>query len=168
MKEAWYKLDLLQKKHQKTVLLIFCGCVLTSNILLCTKMFFHQDKIILVPPSFSRDITVQGSDISPAYITQMGLYVAHLLLDVSSHHMAFQHDTLMKYIAPKSANIIQAKLKEDAAFYKTQELSTMFHPTHINNDLDQKILTLEGIFTQIEASKIISTHILPLTFLKRV
>lgn len=163
MRQAWHKIDLLQKKYQRQILFCFCGVVLGSNLLLAGRVLFHDDKVIMVPPSFSKEMWVQGSAASPSYIIQMALYVSHLLLDVSPHHMAFQHDTLLKYVSSSSLSVLQTKLKQDVAYYQSQGMSSMFHPSHLHHDPLKKEVILKGTLTQMESSKVIDTK--PKTYL---
>lgn len=157
MKEAWYRQVLHRKGYERKLFFILASILLTSNLLLSLKILLRSDRLILVPPTFSKELWVKGQEGSPAYLHEMALYVAHLLLDRSAQSMAFQDATLLRYVAPYAVSSFQIKLKDDEAFYRDNALSTMFHTTHVRHDPALKEVHLKGLLTQMESSKIVQT-----------
>src|SRR3989338_4256676 len=157
MKQSFFlTLSKNQSKLQK-VTVIASSLLLVSNILLSMKVLTASERIVLVPPTFSSDIWVEGKKASDSYVTEMALYMTHLLLDVSSSNMAFSHETFLKYVSPSQTNLIGARLKEEEDFYRKNGMSSMFHATQVTHDQQNNKVFVKGVLTQLESSKVVDT-----------
>jgi len=73
-----------------------------------------REKVIVVPATIERPITVQGDQVSESYLEQWGLWVAHLILDVSYTSIEVTRNALLKYVHPASHGALSNKLEFEA------------------------------------------------------
>lgn len=89
-----------------------------------------REKVIVIPAKIDRPVTVQGDEVSEAYLEQWGLWVAHLILDVSYASMEVTKNALMKYVHPASHGVLENRLEFEAQRLKRDASSSHFFPSH--------------------------------------
>ena len=113
---------------QRNVLLSFCLLILGALLLQSTYLFFQHEKIIILPPETKQSFWVEGNSFSPGYLEEQAVYMAHLLLDVTTSNILYQGDILLRYVIPHQHSIFKTKILEDQKRLQKDNLSIVFLP----------------------------------------
>jgi len=88
-----------------------------------------REKVVVIPATIDRPISVQGDIPSDAYLEQWGLWVAHLMLDVSGASIEVTRQALLKYTLPGSHGTLENRLDFEANRLKRDASSSQFFPS---------------------------------------
>src|SRR4030066_1598133 len=102
MKTDFLHQNVTKLLSQRKWLRALTGLLVLSNVLLCLIVFGKREQVILVPPHITKSLRVQGDVISKEYLEEIGVYMAKLLLDLSPSSYSYNHEVLLKYVAPES------------------------------------------------------------------
>ena len=90
-----------------------------------------NEKVVVIPATLERPVSVEGDKPSASYLEQWGLWVAHLMLDVSQSSIDITKDSLLKYTLPSSHGALENKLEFEATRLRRDAASSQFFPTQI-------------------------------------
>ena len=145
MKIDFLHQDITQLVSHRNWLVALVGVLALTNVLLSMIVFGKREQVILVPPHHAKSLRVQGNDISKEYLEELGVYMAKLLLDLSPASFSYNHEVLLKYVAPESYGALKKKLFKDGEQYTKLQLSTSFKPSQVT--AIPKTLTVDVIGT---------------------
>ena len=131
MKTDFFHQNITKLLSQRKGLVALTALLAFSNVLLCLIVFGKREQVILVPPQITKSLRVQGDVISKEYLEEIGVYMAKLLLDLSPASYSYNHEVLLKYVAPESYGALKKKLLQDGDQYTTLQLSTSFKPSQV-------------------------------------
>lgn len=131
MKTDFFHQNITKLLSQRKGLVALTALLAFSNVLLCLIVFGKREQVILVPPQITKSLRVQGDVISKEYLEEIGVYMAKLLLDLSPSSYSYNHEVLLKYVAPESYGALKKKLLKDGDQYTTLQLSTSFKPSQV-------------------------------------
>jgi len=103
-----------------------------------------REKVIVVPATIERPITVQGDQVSESYLEQWGLWVSHLILDVSYTSIEVTKNALLKYVHPASHGALSNKLEFEAQRLRRDASSSHFFPSHAVVSLKANAVAVVG------------------------
>ena len=116
---------------QRNILLSLFSVVLTVLLLQSAYLFFQHEKIIILPPETKQSFWVEGNNFSPGYLEEQAVYMAHLLLDVTSSNIFYQGDILLRYVVPEQHSVFKRKILDDHKRLQKDNLSIIFLPHEI-------------------------------------
>lgn len=117
--------------NQKDLFLkLLVGSLILNGLQLIERMRVC-DKVILVPPSLSKEVWIEGSFVSPSFIEEWALYLSSVLLNMTPETADFNHSVLLKYVAPESASLLQKKFSSDLKNFKENRIATVFKPKSV-------------------------------------
>lgn len=113
---------------QRNILLFFSLFILSVLLLQTTYLFFQHEKTIILPPETKQSFWVEGNSFSPGYIEEQAVYMAHLLLDVTTSNIFYQGDILLRYVIPSQHSFFKTKILDDHKRLQKDNLSIAFLP----------------------------------------
>lgn len=145
-------------KEKDTILkILFCS--LGLNGIQGIERILSNDKIILVPPNLSQEVWVMGGLTSKSFIEEWALYLSSTLLNVTPETAEFHHETVLKYVHPKSSGTLRKQFLEDAKHLRDDKISTHFKQKTIQ--IEQKKsegqVFITGDLSTYVGSKLIET-----------
>lgn len=143
------QIDLAQITRQRN---FFAGCLglaLVANFLLSAKLSLTQEKIVMVP-GISKEMIVEGDNISQSYLEETALLFISALLDLTPTTVDAKRDIILKYASkrtPRSLKSLQEYFADCAANHKKFQLSTFFAPKKLHVDSKNLQVIVEGLLS---------------------
>lgn len=158
MRESLYKINLrLDKSHQK-LLLVLCGSLSLSVLVLSYMAFSKETHIVVIPPNTSEVYKISTKEFNNAsheYLEKMGMLVLHYLLDNTYGSVGYQHNQLLSMVDSNSYGVLKAKLESDKKMYKSQGITTSFSPHQV--EVKGNKININGEFRIILGSKVVES-----------
>ena len=169
MNHSFLNQDVTKFRFQRDWLIALTATLALSNVLLSLIVFGKREQVVLVPPHHAKSLRVQGNDISKEYLEELGVYMAKLLLDLSPASFSYNHEVLLKYVAPESYGVLKKKLMKDGEQYTKLQLSTSFKPSQVTATPKTLHVDVIGTLTSYIAGKEVesSQEIVSLEFTQR-
>ena len=115
-----------------------------SNVLLSIAVICKNQKTVLVPASFKKDIVISNSEVSTSYVEEMTNFYLTMILEVTPENIDYRFSQVLKYTAPETYHAISKFLKEEATKYKKYNLSTNFVLEEITVNVDELSVKASG------------------------
>jgi conjugal transfer pilus assembly protein TraE len=119
---------------------------LISNIFLVAYLFYAKgyEKTVITPPGIAKSFWVSANQVSPEYLSEMGLFFANLRLNVTPSNAAMQRDVLLRYVNPSRYEILKTELVLEAEHLKKEHITTAFYPVDVKVDEKKLIVKISG------------------------
>jgi conjugal transfer pilus assembly protein TraE len=119
---------------------------LLLNMLLSGAIYFilGYEKIVLVPPTISREFWVSTHQVSPEYLSSMSLFLADIRLNVTPANAALQRELFLRYVNPNQYEKLKCELMEQEAHLKKEHISMIFFITNVEVDAARLRVNLSG------------------------
>ncbi len=97
-----------------------------------------EETVVVVPPTFTEEITFVGNQASEAYKTGWGLFAANLAGNISERNSQFVADTLRKMFKAKDAGDFERQLMAQVEALKVRGVRENFTPLDLiyNSEVD--------------------------------
>ena len=141
---------------QRNVFLLILFFLLFLVVALVALLYQKSERVIVVPPVIEKEFWIEGANVSPAYLEQMGCFIGDLLLTRSPLSADLQLSVLMHHTAPSFASILSSKLVEELNKLKKDNASYVFFRTKVVVDPYKQSILLEGIRQLLMGGKVIS------------
>jgi conjugal transfer pilus assembly protein TraE len=142
---------------QRNSLAGLCAVLLAAVLLQSVFLFFRHERIIISPPELHQSYWVEGNRFSEGYLEEMGVFFAHLLLDVSAETLLYQGEVALRSVDADSYSRIKTKIFADAARLKKENVTSRFEPKKARVSRDQLEVQLKGTMTQYVSGKSVSS-----------
>jgi conjugal transfer pilus assembly protein TraE len=111
--------------------LILATGSMVLNILLSLTIYYVMgyEKVILVPPSITREFWVSQKNVSPSYLSSMSLYFSELRFNLTPANAASQRQIFLDYVDPSEYEKLKAELIEEEAHLKKDHIAISFYAT---------------------------------------
>ncbi len=112
---------------------------LTIAVIVLTWAVLSKDEtVIVVPPTFTEEITFVGNQASEAYKTGWGLFAANLAGNISERNSRFVVDTLRKMFKAKDADEYERQLLSQIEALRVRGVRETFTPLDLiyNSEVD--------------------------------
>lgn len=144
MLEANHKKDLHELKRansqQRMALLGLVGI----SLLLVFQILGQKPTVILEPPTRSRSITITGELVDAAWLEEMGLWVSHLMLDVTPQALPWQREQILRITHPDTHGELEQRMVAQAKRMVEANATTSFWPQQIAPDVEGQRVVLLG------------------------
>jgi conjugal transfer pilus assembly protein TraE len=104
-------------------------------------------RTVLVPPEIKQSFWVDGRNISPEYLEQMGTWVISQFATISPSTIDFQNNSLLKYVHPSVHGDLAIRFKMGANRLKAENLSKIFLPREVRISEKGQSVALIGMQT---------------------
>jgi len=124
-------------------------------LLLAFAVLTKRTTTILEPPTRAKTVTVVGDRVDGAWLEEMGLWVAHLMLDATPMSIGWQQEQILKWVHPATYGELQQRMTVQAKRMAESNASTIFWPSQVAPDPDgQRVLVMGQLETYVNASKV--------------
>ncbi|MBS4018061.1 MAG: type IV conjugative transfer system protein TraE [Dechloromonas sp.] len=125
--------------------LILAGSLLTNIMLAGSFMTLDKtQRTIFLPPQITKSFWVDGEQLSPEYIEQMGDWVVGMFATVSPASVDYKNASLLKLVHPENYGELQLRFEAGAMRLKAENLSKVFMPREIRMDHVQQRVAFIG------------------------
>lgn len=133
MKEAIFNSKLAELKSKLSLWMIVALAMGGSNFLLVIFLFMLQspEKTIVVPAEVRNSFWVQGDQVSPEYYSEMAEFFVSKMLSYNAANAEGQFAEVLKFMNPVGFNVMQGKMKAQAAEIKSKNMSSAFFQQEI-------------------------------------
>ncbi len=159
MKTEFFFHNILKTISQRNIWIGMAAGMTVSILVLSAALFLKNERTILVPPQINKTLWVEGRTVSKEYLEEMGIYMSKLLLDLSPSSFTYNHETLLKYVAPEAYGALKKQLMEDGEQYTKFDLSTHFKPTQVIANPSTLQVEVKGNLTSYMANKEIKSSL---------
>ena len=143
---------------QKNFLLGFLGIALLLNILQVVERLTVTEKIIVLPPSITKDVWIKGNTVSESYLEEWSLYLTNILLNVSEKTIGYQAELALRHVSPDFSGKIKKKFKNDTTNLQKNNATTTFSPKEIKVIEKTMTVFVTGTFSTYVGKERVSAH----------
>ena len=147
-----------QTVTQKNFFLGFLCISLLLNVLQVVERLMVTEKVIVLPPSITKDVWIKGNSVSESYLEEWSLYLTNLLLNVSGKTIGYQSELALRHVSPDFSGKLQTKFKKDAAALQKNNATTTFFPKEIRVIEKTMTVFVTGTFATYVGKEKISAH----------
>lgn len=99
---------------------------------------------VAAPPAITKDFWISTNGFGPAYLEQMGTFIAYMVLNATPASLKFQAEQLKPYLAPEAYGKLQADLESRRSRFERYQMSTLFYPNQIYLSKSRCRIQVEG------------------------
>ncbi len=156
--------------QQRNLLMSFVVLLALLSVIQAMALIFKSDHVVIIPPEVSQRFWIERNRASKAYLEEMGMFFANLVLDSSPSSSAYQREVLLRYALPEAYSNLKSQLMEDEQRLKKENLSTSFKPISVKVNRRLNLVELTGDLLGYVGNKRISqsrdTYLMKLEFQK--
>ena len=119
----------------------------------------NSARTIVVPPEVRTSFWVEDGKVSRSYYLEWGYYLAGLLLNVSPSSAAYQHEILLRHIAPAHRDRMHTELAVAAARLQERDLTTFFAVSGVDIRPEQGMIAFSGSYSSYVQGRKISERL---------
>lgn len=153
MNFEFFKDNILELRVQRNIIGVLATVLLLNNLILSGAVFYGRERVVLVPPRITKQLWVQGNEVSKEYLTEMGAYISKLFLDLSPSTVSYNHGILLTYATPEAYGSLKKQFLKEAEEYTKLQLSTHFKPIEILANLETMEVSIKGSMSSYVAGK---------------
>jgi conjugal transfer pilus assembly protein TraE len=127
--------------HQRNLFLVLIAALLIITFTQALFTLFRSERIVVVPPDLKQEVWLEQNTVSSAYLEEMTLVYASLILESSPESAAYKRDIILRHTSPESYGALKRRLVEDEQRLKREHVTTSFQPNGIK--VDSSLLTVE-------------------------
>jgi conjugal transfer pilus assembly protein TraE len=143
-------------RYAQVVNIVLLLVVLGQSFALILADRTHRETI--VPPTITKSFWVDGENVSPSYLEQMGQFILQLALNRSPQNAESQINELLKYVAPSSYAELKKQLMVEVERQKEDLVSTVFYPGNISVMEETQAVLIEGSLNTWVSDKLVKTE----------
>lgn len=151
--------DMEAKAGIGKVFLMVLACSLITNILQAAG-FVTMDKSVrtmLVPPEITKTFWVDGKQISPEYLEQMGQYIVMQYASVTPASIEAQNQNILKHVHPSVYGELDVRFKAGAQKLKAESMSRFFFPKEVRlAEKSQSVAFIGAVETWVGDKKVLT------------
>ncbi len=119
-------------------------------LLLAMKNLAKEHTVVLEPPVRDREISVTGGRVDGAWLEEMGIHIAHMMLDATPHSIEWQQAQVLRWTHPAMHGELEQRMTTQAKRLKDSNAATVFWPQQVAPDPDrQRVLMLGRLETMV-------------------
>jgi type IV conjugative transfer system protein TraE len=130
----------------------FAGCMglaVITSFLLAGKISSTTERVIMVP-GITKDLVVEGANVSGSYLEETALLFASALLDLTKDTIEHKKNIILKHASTRSEHSLKSLQQYFASKeeeHKKFQLSTFFAPKKIQVDSKNLQVAIDGLLT---------------------
>ncbi len=145
-------LDLFVSKKNNTkaenrllkFVVVVIGCAVLFNTLM-TLVALRTQRTVIVPPGFTKTMTLSGNDVDDEYMREFMRYVANLSFNYSPATARPQFDALLALYSPSTFPAARKMYYELADSIESGKVSNIFYPHEIKIDRGKSRVFMTGL-----------------------
>jgi len=142
--------------HQRNALFALVVTLLGLNIIQAFTTFFKSERVVVMPPSVSREFWVEKGRVSPAYLEEMALFFAGFILEMSPESTAYKREIILRNTVSEGYGALKTKLLDDERRLKKERVVTSFQPNAVKVSPNTMAVEVTGDLLRFVGEKRIS------------
>ncbi|MEN8236225.1 MAG: type IV conjugative transfer system protein TraE [Pseudomonadota bacterium] len=130
--------------QQRNLLLSFLGLLAVVSVFQAIALVFKSDHVVIVPPELKQGYWVEKNRASQAYLEEMAVFFAHLVLDNSPSSASYNREVLLRYVLPSAYGQLKMQLLEDEKRLQKDHLATCFQASSVKVNPHTNVVELQG------------------------
>lgn len=139
-----HRADLSELKGSLRRQQLITMAVSTLALLLAFAVLNKRTTTILEPPIRTKTVSIDGDRVDSAWLTEMGTYIAHLMLDATPRSIEWQQAEILKWVHPSTYGDLQQRMAVAAKRLTEANATTVFWPQQVAPDPDRMRVLLIG------------------------
>ena len=131
--------------EQRNMLAAFSAVLVLFCVFLFILVLKKEEKILVIPASFSKSFWVQGDYMSENGLEEMSEFMVSLLLDYTPHTVSYKSEKALKYVSPSLYEGFQEELIKKVKFSQQEGYSRTFQPQTYNINAKTKEVIITGL-----------------------
>jgi len=151
-----YTSTVINANYKANLWMGIAAVMLMSNVMLAGFVFTADtsEKTIVVPLQVEKPFTVQGNEVSTAYIEQMARYFSQLLLTYHKKNAQSQFNTVLHYTDPLVYSEMNTRFAVDYDRISRNDISSVFYLMSIN--IKKNVAVISGELNGFIGSQLVS------------
>jgi type IV conjugative transfer system protein TraE len=156
-------------KTQRNIAAVMAAASLLVCCLLSFAVITQDKQVVLLPSIISQEYTLGSNSIHNAYIEDISLDVAHLLLNVSAANVEKNYYRLLENADTDHIVSLKNSLSVIKEGIEESDIATAFHVLNITSNKERQAVILEGTLRTFQSKTIISEEkkVYEIFFIKR-
>lgn len=118
-----------------------------------------RERTVITPPTLEKSFWITNGEASPAYVEEMAVWVASLILDVTPDTVEYKAKLLLRYTDPRAHGALKERQLLETARLKRDNATTYFDLETINVHSDKLAALLSGrLHTLINGTAVPEQH----------
>lgn len=139
-----FKNHISKLSSQRNIFLLFSSMLVLAVVLLSILLYKKQERIVIVPTTGS-SFWLEGNQTSQAYVENMGVYLADLLLNRSPIDVEWRNKKVLSHIHPTFYHQARKLLEEEKKkILDRKEANIIFRPSLSYVDEKHSSYFIEG------------------------
>lgn len=144
MRQSHHKSLLSGTSADRSAWRVVAITLVVANLVLIAKVMTADTRTYITPPSIEKGFWISGRDASPEYLEQMALWFTQLALTLTPSSMQYQHEVLLRYIAPELHGEIKTRAAVNAERVRRDDISQVFYVSSYRIDAPKMRVALTG------------------------
>ena len=136
---------------------VVLGASLLTNILLAGVLLTMDRTVrtILAPPEINKTFWVDGRQLGPEYLEQMGAWIIQQYATVSPATVDYQNNLLLRYVHPSIHGDLAVRFQIGANRIKSENMSRVFMPREVRiSEQGQSVAFIGALSTWIADKRV--------------
>lgn len=139
-----HKGDLNELRQEKRRLQIALIATLGLSLILAIGVVRKDTMVVIEPPQRTETISMKGNRVDGAWLRQMGLYVAQMMLDSTPQSIDWQQQEVLRMVHPSTHADLEQRLTVQAKRLIDANATTVFFPSQYAPDVDNQRVVILG------------------------
>lgn len=98
----------------------------TGFVMLAIKVTLQKPIVVVAPPNFINEFTIQGDQVSDAYKISWAIYLASTIGNTNQRNIKFNKDVIGSMLSPNLRESISSKMDRAAEILRTRKVKQSF------------------------------------------
>lgn len=138
---------------QRNISSIFATIMLVTNLILVSSFILKDEKIVIIPANLKQTVWLSSDEVSKEYLEEWAVFIASLILDVSSDSAEFKRQVLLRHISSNYKNQLSKELIQNQQKMLQEQFSTSFRPIEAEVSPRELTVVIKGDLITFVGSK---------------
>src|SRR5690606_10636810 len=130
--------------------------LLLSNLTQAAYSLIRSERVVVIPPEINREFWIEKNRVSAAYLEEMALFYADMILESSPSSAAYKREIILRNTTSEGYGALKSRLVEDEQRLKKEHLSTSFQPNTVKVNPNKLMVEINGDLLRFVGDKRIS------------
>ena len=159
-----YTSHLMETTRRRNMMTLLAIMLAVSNAMLA-GLLLKQDRserVVLMPPVLEKTVSFQSGRFNDAYLEQMAVYMAELILTYHADNVRYRIRQFLRYSSPDSHSQLADLLESDATRVIHNKVSAAFFPQATQVVTDRRQVIVKGLQTRMVGGHVVADRQLTL------
>ena len=159
-----YSSHLTEIARRRNTMTLLTVVLAVSNAMLAGLLLAQEqsERVILMPPVLDQPVSFQAGRFDEAYLEQMAVYMAELILSYHSDNIRYRIRQFLRYVSPENHSQLANILEADAIRVIHNKVSAAFFPQSARVRSSMRQIAVTGLQRRMVAGHVVSDRQLTL------